>query len=153
VSVSRVGVLFRVGDRGGLSSHNPYPPPASDLAIIPTPSQTGPVGIPILPGSGRRQRRRPALVLPRRFVGLGDTPRYFGTRRRSGKPRPAPVSRPGAWQKSSGSDPKTEAVRAGCGDRDDQHAARERPGAGLRSSEVAWQHAAVRSDPGGFCRS
>jgi hypothetical protein len=34
-------------------------------------------------------------------------------RRRSGKPRPAPVSRPGSWLKSSESDPLTEAVKAG----------------------------------------
>jgi len=47
----------------------------------PTPCQTGTVGIPTLPGGDRRPRRRPALVLPRRFVGLGDTPRYFGGRR------------------------------------------------------------------------
>jgi hypothetical protein len=32
-------------------------------------------------------------------------------RRRSGKPRPAPVSRPGSWLKSSESDPKREAVK------------------------------------------
>jgi hypothetical protein len=38
--------------------------------------------------------------------GAGRTPE------RSGKPRPAPVSKPGAWLKSSESDPKTEAVEA-----------------------------------------
>src|ERR1039458_3270683 len=40
-------------------------------------------------------------------------------RKRSGKPRPAPVSRPGSRLKSSESDPKTEAVEAPvAGDRD-----------------------------------
>ena len=34
-------------------------------------------------------------------------------RKRSRKPRPAPVSRPGAWLESSESDPRTEAVKAG----------------------------------------
>ena len=68
-------------------------PAANQAAIIPTPGQTEPVVL----GSGRRPRRRPALVLPRRSLGLGDTPRYFGGWRKSralGKPRPAPVSGP-----------------------------------------------------------
>ena len=41
------------------------------------------------------------------------------TRRRPGKPRPAPVSRPGAWLRLSESDPKTEASNpvAGCSDK------------------------------------
>ena len=47
-------------------------------SVVPTPCQTGLQGIPTLPGSGRRPRRRPALVLPGRSLGLGDTPRYFG---------------------------------------------------------------------------
>jgi hypothetical protein len=42
------------------------------------PCQTGTVGVPTLPRSGRRPRRRPALVPPRRSLRLGDTPRYFG---------------------------------------------------------------------------
>src|ERR1035437_817750 len=42
------------------------------------PPSLRPVGIPILPGSGRRAGRRPALVLPRRFVGLGHGSSYCG---------------------------------------------------------------------------
>jgi hypothetical protein len=36
------------------------------------------------PGSGRRSRRRPALVPPGRFVGLGPGSRYFGGWKNSG---------------------------------------------------------------------
>ena len=55
-------------------------PAANQAPIIPTPSQTGLPGIPTLPGSGRRPRRRPALVFPGRLLGLGGIPRYFGRR-------------------------------------------------------------------------
>jgi hypothetical protein len=70
---------------------------------------TAATGLPTLPGSGRRPRRRPALVLPRRFVGLGDTSRYFeagrGLEGARGSRR-LPVSRPGAWLKSSEPNPR-----------------------------------------------
>jgi hypothetical protein len=47
-------------------------------------------------------------------LGLDVFPGMSGpeARKRSGKPRPAPVSRPGSRLKSSASDPKTEAVEA-----------------------------------------
>ena len=44
-------------------------------------------------------------------LGLDVFPGMLGAGRppeRSGKPRPAPVSKPGAWLKSSASDAKTE---------------------------------------------
>src|ERR1039458_7376957 len=47
-------------------------------------------------------------------LGLDVFPGMSGpeARKRRGKPRPAPVSRPGSRLKSSASDPKTEAVEA-----------------------------------------
>src|ERR1035441_10111934 len=53
-------------------SHNPHPEPDR------TPWN------PHLPGSGRRPRRRPALVLPGLSIGLARGPRYFGRRNGSG---------------------------------------------------------------------
>ena len=37
---------------------------------------------------------------------------FYPNRRRSGKPLPAPVSRPGAWPRSDGADPKTKPVKS-----------------------------------------
>src|ERR1019366_9572541 len=50
----------------------------------PHPCQAGFPRIPILPGSGRRPRRRPALVFPGRSLGLGRTSRYVEGRKRFG---------------------------------------------------------------------
>jgi hypothetical protein len=56
-------------------SDRQYPHPRREPRTDnPIPSQTGRVGLPTLPGSGRRPRRRPALVPPRRFVGLETLP-------------------------------------------------------------------------------
>jgi hypothetical protein len=98
-------------------------PAANHAAIIPTPGQTEVQRIPSLRGTSQRGQEDGVswyfLGLP---LGLDLFPGMSGagrTRRRSGKPRPAPVSRPGAWLKSSESDPKTEAVEAPvAGDRD-----------------------------------
>src|ERR1035437_6668076 len=75
--------MFRA-DRGGLASYNPYPRrrPGSDNPH-PLPDRI-PRNPPSLPGSGRRPRRRPALVLPWLSVGLARGPRYFGRRNGSG---------------------------------------------------------------------
>ena len=59
-------------------------PAANQAPIIPTPGQTGPGGVPTLPGSGRRPRRRPVLVFPGLSLGLGPGSRYFGRWKNSG---------------------------------------------------------------------
>src|ERR1035441_10298256 len=62
---------------------DPYPR-REPGAVIPTPSQTGLPGIPILPGAGSRDRRWPVLVLPAPSLGLVGIPMYVGGRKNSG---------------------------------------------------------------------
>ena len=67
-----------------------------------------------LPGSGRRAGRRPTLVLPRRFVGLGHGSRYCGGRKEpdakrgtSGKPGATPKSDTATTLPSGFAEPRT----------------------------------------------
>ena len=91
-------------------------PAANQAPIIPTPCQTGLVGIPTPPGEGRRGQGggrlgiSGALPWAWTYSHVCRGPEQ-GWRALPGKPRPAPVSRPGAWPKVERGGPKDYSVK------------------------------------------